>query len=320
MASGVDLLMELKYETYPFTPILGWSISRFEEFDKCKRRYFYSYYPKSVPDVPSYKMQQLKGLTTIALETGNVIHDILEAFLKRLQKSDSDIDEQRFFSYARSLVDRYFSEKTFLEVFYHYTDSIEKTAVYEKVQTCLENFLGSPCYSWIHMAAIRSRDNWMIEPDGYGETRLNGLKAYCKMDFLIPVDNSVYILDWKTGKKDSFKHRNQLLGYAAAAHQNFSVSWNTIFPKIIYLSPTYDEFEIEIRENDLQAFFETIKSQTEQMYRYCSSVEENKPLPIDSFTKNPSPGVCRLCKYQGLCFPQGIVTSDNEQSFTPEEW
>jgi CRISPR/Cas system-associated exonuclease Cas4 (RecB family) len=313
-------VIELKYQKYDFTPILGWSISRFEEFDKCKRRYFYSYYPKCVPNVPSYKMQQLKGLTTVALETGNVIHDILEAFLKRLQLSDTNIDEKRFFSYARALVDRYFSEKTFLEIYYKYTTSIEKSAVYDKVQTCLENFLGSPCYSWIYMSAMTSRDNWMIEPDGYGETRLNGLKAYCKMDFLIPVENSIYILDWKTGQKDQFKHRNQLLGYAAAAHQNFGIPWNAIFPKIIYLTPHYDEFEIEIKENDLKSFFEVIKAQTEQMYEFCSSVDDNKPLPIDSFPKNPSPGMCRQCKYQEFCFPQGIKMPGNDMSSSPEDW
>jgi CRISPR/Cas system-associated exonuclease Cas4 (RecB family) len=313
--------MELKYERYPFTPILGWSISRFEEFDKCKRRYFYSYYPKFVPDIPSYKIQQLKNLTSVALETGNVIHDILEAFLRRMQKSESDSDEQRFFSYARTLVDRYFSEKTFLEIYYKYTDSIDKHTVYSKVQSCLENFLGSPCYSWIYMSALRNRENWMIEPEGYGETRLNGLKAYCKMDFLIPVDNSIYILDWKTGQKDPFKHRSQLLGYAAAANNNFNIPWNTIFPKIIYLSPKYEEFEIEIKENDLKSFFDTIKSQTEQMHQFCSSVEQNRPLPIDSFPKTPSPGMCRQCKYQELCFPQGITaTSEKEHALVTEEW
>jgi hypothetical protein len=61
-----------------------------------------------------------------------------------MQKSESDIDEQRFFSYARTLVDRYFSEKTFLEIYYKYTDSIDKHTVYSKVQSCLKNFLEAP--------------------------------------------------------------------------------------------------------------------------------------------------------------------------------
>jgi ATP-dependent helicase/DNAse subunit B len=93
--------MQLAYAAYPFSPILGWSISRYEVFDKCKRQYFYTYYSKHGPVVPHYKMAQLRDLTSVPLEIGNVVHDVLEAFLKRLQKSDSDIDEQRFFLYAR---------------------------------------------------------------------------------------------------------------------------------------------------------------------------------------------------------------------------
>ena len=101
--------MVLKYPSYEFTPVLGWSISRYEVFDKCKRQYFYTYYPKHVPGVPFYKMAALKDLTSVPLEIGNVVHDILEAFLRRLQKSDSNIDENRFLEFAREKTDEYFS-------------------------------------------------------------------------------------------------------------------------------------------------------------------------------------------------------------------
>ena len=117
--------MDLSFVSYPFTPILGWSISRYEVFDKCKRQYFYQYYGKYVPDIPAYKLNQLKELTSIPLETGNVVHDVLEAFLKRLQKSDQDIDEGRFFDYAHELVKRYFSEKSFIEQYYGYETRID---------------------------------------------------------------------------------------------------------------------------------------------------------------------------------------------------
>ena len=93
--------MNLTYQTYPFTPTLGWSISRFETFDKCKRQYFYTYYAKFAPGIPQYKLAQLKNLTSVPLEVGNVVHDVIEAFLRRLQKSDSDIDEKRFLQFAK---------------------------------------------------------------------------------------------------------------------------------------------------------------------------------------------------------------------------
>ena len=129
--------MDLKYQKYDFTPVLGWSISRFEMFDKCKRQYFYNYYSRFVPDVPQYKMTWYKELTSVALEIGNVVHDVLEKFLKRLQVSISDIDEERFFQYARSLTEQYFSGKTFIEKYYGYCDTIDMTGVHEKSQPAL---------------------------------------------------------------------------------------------------------------------------------------------------------------------------------------
>ena len=224
--------MNLKYDKFPFTPILGWSSSRYELFDKCKRQYYYNYYANHVKDIPVYKIKKLKELTSVPLEIGNVIHDVMEAFLKRLQKSDSDIDEKRFFEYAKQKANDYFSHKTFIELYYNQIEKIDEDSVNAKIDGCLNNFISSPTYNWLFMKAINNRENWMIEPGGYGETRLDGLKAYCKMDFLFPVDEHIYILDWKTGKKDEYKHRNQLVGYAAAASSNFNISWKVIFPKI----------------------------------------------------------------------------------------
>jgi hypothetical protein len=296
--------MELKYATYSFSSILGWSISRYELFDKCKRQYFYTYYSKYVKGIPAYKLQQLKDLTSVPLEIGNVVHDVLEAFLKRLQKSDSNIDERRFFEYARKLADQYFAEKTFLEIHYGFVNKIEMEQVYAKIDKCISNFISSPTFSWIFMVAIRNRNNWMIEPSGFGETRLAGLKAYCKMDFLLPVDNDIHILDWKTGKQDTVKHKAQLLGYAASTNYNFQIPLNRIYPKIVYLFPEYDEFQVTCADQDFESLYSAIRVQTDAMYAYCENVESNIPKMMEAFSMSPSGNLCRQCKFQELCFPE----------------
>ncbi len=297
--------MPLHYEKYPYTPMLGWSISRNEVFEKCKRQYFYAYYSKFVQGVPHFKLAMLRELTSVPLEIGNVVHDVLEAFLKRLQKSDSNIDEERFFSYARQKADDYFSQKTFLETYYRFTDAIDREKAFAKIESCLHNFIGSPCYSWIYMKALRNKADWMIEPGGFGETRLDGMKAYCKMDFLMPVGDEVHILDWKTGMKDQAKHGAQLKGYAAAASHNFGIRWERIFPKIVYLSPVYDEYELRLDGDGYEALMATVRDQTQKMRSFCSNPEENIPQPIEAFPLSPSPSACRQCRYRELCFPQG---------------
>ncbi|MDD5675925.1 MAG: PD-(D/E)XK nuclease family protein [Chitinivibrionales bacterium] len=298
--------MVLQYETYPYSPVLGWSISRFETFDKCKRCYFYTYYGKFATAVAPYKIQQLKALTSVPLEVGHVVHDVIEAFLTRLQKSDSNIDEQRFYDFARRKTEHYFATKTFMETYYKQRAAIDIEEAIKKIHGCLENFLGSSCYSWIFMKAMTNKNNWMIEPPGYGETRVDGLKAYCKMDFLFPVDGTVNILDWKTGIKNTFKHTNQLKGYAVAAHNNFGIPIRDIFPKIVYLYPNFDELEIALTDGELQDFFKVIKDQTNQMYGFLSDVGRNVPLSIDKFVMTPSPSLCQQCCFQELCFPAGL--------------
>jgi len=232
-----------------------------------------------------------------------VVHDVLEAFLRRLQKSDSDIDEQRFYEFADQKTGEYFGARTFIEVRYGRVASLDLAEARRRVHTCLANFIGSPIYSWIFMTALRYRDNWMIEPPGYGETRLNGLKAYCKMDFLLPAGDEVTILDWKTGKRDEQKHTAQVMGYAAAANANFGIPLDRIFPRIVYLYPEYGELEVDAGRVDLQGLFGRIERQTRQMQAYCADVDQNTPLPIEKFPLSPSSSSCTWCRYQELCFP-----------------
>jgi hypothetical protein len=301
--------MLLKYPNYPFTPVLGWSASRYEVFDKCKRLYFYSYYSKHVPGIPMYRVNKLKSLTSIPLEIGNVVHDVMESFLHRLQKSDKPINEASFYTYARQKMQDYFSKKTFLEMYYQQIVQIDMAAAETKIETCLRNFIASPIYNWLFMKALLNKDNWMIEPAGYGETRLNGLKAYCKMDFLFPVDDYIAILDWKTGRKDTYKHSRQIIGYAAAASNNFNLAWETIFPKIVYLYPVFEELELTPSKEAIDAFFKDVASQTDAMLDFCSDPENNTPKPIEYFPLSPSPAVCRNCNFQELCFPDRIKKS-----------
>jgi hypothetical protein len=303
--------MEYRYKKYGFTPQLGWSISRYEVFDKCKRQYYYTYYGKYDDEVPGYKIIQLKNLTSVPLEIGNIVHDIIETFLRRLQKSDSAIDENRFYTFARQKAEEYFSTKTFIEVFCGYRERVDIEYAIGKINTCLRNFISSPCYNWIFMKAITNKENWLIEPDRFGETRLNGLKAYCKMDFLFPVDGYIYILDWKTGKKDTFKHRNQLISYAASANATFGIPLQNISPKIIYLDPEFEEFEFQLCQNDLDNFFALITTQTGEMYSYCSDTDQNIPKEKSFFPKNPVKPLCRLCRFQQLCFPNGELLGES---------
>jgi ATP-dependent helicase/DNAse subunit B len=201
---------------FPFTPILGWSVSRFDTFSYCKRKYFYTYYGKSDREFPLAKITQLRNLTSEALTIGSLAHDVIEAILKRLQKSTDVIDANRMKNFVKQQVQKYMLDKVFSEVYYKEKEEIDETYIIDSVFNAVMIFLNSERFEWVKQLPESSKKQWIIEPGGYGETRIQTdrgeFKAYCKVDFMLPDGKDIYILDWKTGKADEYKHRKQLIG------------------------------------------------------------------------------------------------------------
>jgi hypothetical protein len=189
---------------FPFSPILGWSVSRFDTFSFCKRKYYYTYYGKFDREFPTAKINQLKALTTEALSIGSLAHDVIEAILKRLQKSTDVIDETRMKGFVKAQVQKYMLDKVFSEVYYKEKEEIDEAYIIESVFNAVMIFVKSERFEWIRQLPDSSKQQWIIEPDGYGETRIQTdrgeLKAYCKVDFMLPNGRDIYILDWKTGR------------------------------------------------------------------------------------------------------------------------
>jgi hypothetical protein len=293
-------MIELKKFTY--TPILGWSLSRYDKFVWCKRRYYYEYYSKYDQEYPIHKIDKLKRLTSVPLEIGNLVHDIIADILRRLLKSERKIDKIRLFVYIQKKTEQACTDKIFQEVYYKETNSISIDKILPEVKVCIDNFITSKRWVYIFTEAISKKSDWIIEPPGYGETRIEGLKAYCKVDFLFPLNDSILVLDWKTGKADEVKHRNQLIGYAFWASLNYDKPSSQIIPIVAYLRPDYREDKVQVSESDIQEFVKRVRSQTEEMYSYCQNVEENIPKNKNLFNKTSNQNLCNFCNFRELCF------------------
>jgi hypothetical protein len=292
-------LMEIK--KFEYTPVLGWSASRYDKFLSCKRRYYYDYYGKYDLENLRLTIDKLKRMTSIPLETGNIVHDVIKVFLERLLKSEKPIDKARFLDFTRQKTQKNCRLKTFAEVYYSEISEINADELFDSAKNSLSNFLNSERYSWITKKAISSKNEWLIEPSGYGETRINGMKGYCKVDFLFPVDDKIYITDWKTGKRYEEKHRKQLLGYSSWASYHFNKDPSTIVPIIAYLEPQYDEMQIEFNESDVQAFFKRVEKETTEMYNLCIDLRQNIPKDKKEFPKTTNIRICKYCNYRELC-------------------
>ena len=285
---------------FPFTEILGWSVSRYDRFKGCKRQYFFDYYAKYDREIPLEKIQMLKGLTSKALETGNIVHDIIKAMLERFQKSPKPINKDKFYKFAYDLTARYCAEKTFFET--HYLNTVVTAQeIYEKVKLVLDNFLGSERFAWLQKYAVPESQKWIIEPAGFGETRINGYKAFCKVDFLFPVADKVYILDWKTGKPDEEKHAKQLTGYSVWANFHFGKEAKDIIPMIVYLYPAYAERSVKIDAQKIEKFAKTVEEESKEMYEYLADIEKNIPKDKAEFHRTDNQFFCKYCSYREIC-------------------
>jgi len=234
------------------------------------------------------------------METGSIVHGIIAVILNRLLKTNSEIDRGRFEKFIERQVVRDLSRRTFLEVQYSEMDEVLTSDLLPAVRECLWNFLDSPRLEWVREKALKSGD-WLIEPPGYGEARMRGMKVYCKVDFLFAVDERVVILDWKTGKEDVEKHGKQLLGYSAWAMYHLGVSAVGIDPVTGYLRPEYREVCLSPTEADLNDFMTRMGEETEEMYSFCRDVPQNLPLDRGEFPMTSGTGFCSYCSFRELC-------------------
>jgi len=287
---------------FEYTSILGWSASRYDTFSRCKRQYFYQYYSSYDPEYEPLKINTLKGLTTVPLEIGSIAHEVISVLLKRLKKTTEPIDRDRFLRYVEKQTLEIAENREFAEVYYGQTDKVDaETEILPKVRSALVNLIESDRLQWLMNEALEKKEEWIIEPEGYGECRIDGEKAYCKVDFLFPVGDEVHIFDWKTGKRSDDKHLRQMRGYATWAHFHLGVDYSKIRTTVAYLFPEYDERPIESNEFEIEAFADVIREETEEMYEFCTDVEGNKPLPKVEFEMTDNLKICSWCNFRELC-------------------
>lgn len=284
---------------YPFTRILGWSHSRYQKFSECKRQYFYSYYSNFVDPSLKPTVAQLKSLTTIPMESGSIVHLLIKGVLERIQKYDnSPIDRNRFEVFSAQKVKESLTKLYFENYYLKQAIDFEEMSV--KVNKLMAGFFESPIFEWINQEAYASKNLWSIDPEGYGETRIHDLKAYCIVDFLVPTNGKTYIIDWKTGSsKDHYI--DQVKGYAVYAHQNLGIPISEIGCQLAYFTPSFEVQKYRFTEKEIGEFGDLVKEQTYEMYEYCQDREMNIPKPIEHFPMIEACSSCLRCNFKELC-------------------
>ena len=287
---------------FEYTPILGWSISRYDTFSTCRRRYFYQYYYKWDTEHPREKIARLRSMVSVPLQVGTVAHICISTLFRRLLKEPRQpIDIQRLADYARRKLADQHRNADYAEIYYGQKSKVDQEEMAAAVVAAITNLIKSDRFKWLVEQATSKTEPWVIDPEGYGETRVENLKAYCKVDFLIPAPGAVHILDWKTGKEKEGKHGIQMRGYAAWASYHYDEKLDSITPTVAYLLPDYREKTVELNEYDMQDFASLVRGQTNEMYALCSDVAENVPQTKDRFPMTRLESLCRYCNFREPC-------------------
>lgn len=294
---------------FDYTSVLGWSVSRYDSFAICKRQYFYKYYAQFDLEYDLLKINSLKYLTSIPLEIGNVTHKVIKTLLDRVRKTPEPINNDRFLDFVTRKTIETVERKKFSEIYYRERDGIDAVSdILPSVLDASRNLLGSDRFKWLLSDARARRDEWIVDPEGFGECRIDNMKAYCKVDFLFPVGDELVIIDWKTGKEQKTaptehqdKHGRQMRGYVAWAHFQFEKDIAKIKPFVAFLLPAYRERSYSGNEFDIEDFADTIRDETEQMYGYCRDVDENFPKAKEEFEMTHNLAICKFCNFRELC-------------------
>jgi hypothetical protein len=235
------------------------------------------------------------------LEIGYIVHHTISTILNRLIKSNSDIDQQLFRNFVERKTARSCGSRPFFEVYYAEKEEVTADDILPVINECLLSFLESERFEWLKANQTTENCEWLIEPSRYGEVRIDGLKAYCRVDYLFSTDGRILILDWKTGKKDLERHTKQLTGYCAWAVNHFDIVPPNIEAIIAYLRPSYEEIELTPVDSDLANFAAMVRSETEEMYAFCRDIEQNEPIEKESFLMTDHLGICKYCNFKELC-------------------
>jgi CRISPR/Cas system-associated exonuclease Cas4 (RecB family) len=289
---------------YEFTEIAGWSFSRFDNFQSCRRQYYFDYYGKKfAPPEIRERVDFLKSLQSPALLVGQIIHEAIATNIKNIQQESQEVSleilkEETGHAFSKALessllIDSYYgSELT----------PAKKFSLKIKLDTCLESFYASKWYSFIRSLPGKKKLSWIIEPEDFGEFRLDGMKAYARVDFAFPDDDgSLVIIDWKTGKRYEKKHALQMQGYILYIHDICGHPLEKIKAVLEYLADDGESLESQMTQEDLGSFRKRVKKQLAELHAMCQDVEKNVPLQMESFPLCANHRFCSWCKYRELC-------------------
>lgn len=289
-----------------------WSYSRRGNFETCLLKYYYQYYGSSARLAPNEplkgQLKFLKGLKSIPLRMGEIVHFVIDRHFKRLRENPGNTNTG-IDSWARDMF------RKDLEASLEYKRTGQPASQYavllsdfvlgddaamekwnsanESLGNAVRNFLGSRQFETFRYGGVHS-DAILEEKLSVklGESAASG-----KIDLAFPGEDGISIVDWKTGTSTSADDSLQLLSYALLVSNKLGIE-----PERIRIFKAYLELDsvIENRasvQEILRAKVRIIQDigRMEAMDRYGSTGISG------AFTPSEHVKICMMCPFRTVC-------------------
>jgi len=297
----------MQSKKYPFSWEPGWSYSRMNVLRTCLRMYWYEYYGKRfAPEEDKNRIMELSQLSRVPFEMGNAVHQTISEILKNLQINGELISLEEAKKAAVNKFEILVNNKPLVEkrLGIPFTKE-DREKRHGQTMTSITTFYSSKWLTMIQEMPRETWDSWLIDPEGYGEFRIDGRKAYAKPDFIFEYkDKRHYLCEWKTGKPRRDENLVQVQGYLFYANDIMGLPLDTMVGVVQYLTfPSEKPIEVEGRLVNPMEIKNKIMAELKLIHSLCADVSSNSPKGIGSFPKTEDTGVCEACKYREICRP-----------------
>jgi hypothetical protein len=300
-----------------------WSVTRAKRLQTCRRRYFLQHYgsrgggksdaPPQVRDV-----YVLKHLRNRHMWVGEVVHEMVELALGAWRRGDSVPVEalvergtrRMRAQYAESMqgVYRDRPRHAYGLVEHEYRDDISREewqAQRDRMERCLRNF-----FELDLTASIRASPAWRwLALETTGSYGVDGNSVLVRPDFALRrQDDSVAIIDWKTGAAYPEDEWLQMAAYGIFAQRAWGLDQEPLVGTIAYLDDGQTR-DIPIEATDLARVEGAIRDSIREMRKLSALAPPEGELDPPAFPKTGDRGACRRCAFRRACDRLAEATS-----------
>lgn len=298
----------------------AWSKSRSRKFSDCRRLFWFDVYGKwpgweAAADPRTREIYILSHLKSRWMWAGEVVHASIARILRSYRDGElldpeeelKGLRERMRADFASSRARRYQQpgcHKTCALREHEYEEAIEK-AEWERVvsgaEQNLRNFIDSPIFS--QLKGVRSESWLAIDEKEPSFFLLDGVKVWVKVDASHRNgEESVRVIDWKTGSSEDDLTPLQLAIYALYAASAWSVPEESVVVGLCDLSGTKAKHHEErISRVDLSAARDYVSAEVREMESLLRSGREENQAVEESYSPTDKPRICRSCGFVRVC-------------------